>query len=190
MPKVGGSWGGIYLQAHRSRWSVGYGQPLTSELKLGLFVLSFFLVVSYQPFSDVSCRQLFLGRPLFLFRWEFHLRVGRKIKQRGGGKEDCEGGWGGREKKGAGVNGQRKQILIQILIPSFAIYDTSMVSDTDIIATYRYVCHIPHCTRLNTVCIINSLLWFFVVQQKNGLLSYLNVFMIPSPVTFLITPVQ
>ena len=100
------------------------------------------------------------------------------------------GGWGGREKKGAGVNGQRKQILIQILIPSFAIYDTSMVSDTDIIATYRYVCHIPHCTRLNTVCIINSLLWFFVVQQKNGLLSYLNVFMIPSPVTFLITPVQ
>ena len=108
MLKAGGSWGGIYLQAHHSRWSIDYGQLLASELKLGLFVLSFFLVVSYQPFSDMSCCQLFLGRPLFLFRWEFYLRVGRKIKEKGG-KEECEGGWEGREKKGAGVNGQRER---------------------------------------------------------------------------------
>ena len=45
--KEGGSWV-IYSQAHHSRWSIGFGQPFASELRLGLFVLSFFLVVSYQ----------------------------------------------------------------------------------------------------------------------------------------------
>ena len=58
------------------------------------------------------------------------------------GRERKEGGSGEWTEREEGGNKQTKQILIQILIPSFAIYDTSMVSDTDIIATYRYVTYL------------------------------------------------
>lgn len=53
------------------------------------------------------------------------------------GREGKEGGRGEWTEREEGGYKQRKQILIQILIPSFTIYDTSMVSVTDIIATYR-----------------------------------------------------
>ena len=145
--------------------------------------------------TSVSCRQLFLGHNVFLVYRGFHLRAGRKSSERGGGGErnGVGGGVGRERRKRRGNRWMERERKQETETEKIDFHTNSHSKFCNLwykygncynSYMYRYVTYltIHHCVLI--------LQFGFLLSSKKGLLSYLNVCMMPSPVAFLIAPAQ